>query len=150
MRSSAIQPLLLTVILFLFPGTASADWAYPFVVYSGNVYIVTDEIVAPDRVGESIGKVTQYSTREGTYSGNFSNVFPKGTRYFAITGIGVEQQIAVQAEDGRFVFADYGGKYEESKFDRITRAKGWIFTAIAAALAAAGMIFVARRKKQYE
>ena len=28
--------------------------------------------------------VTYHTDREGTYGGNFSNIYPKGTKYYAI------------------------------------------------------------------
>ncbi|MBB3111877.1 hypothetical protein FHS18_003945 [Paenibacillus phyllosphaerae] len=91
--------------------TAHADWAHRFVVNEGKKYIVTDEPVAAGLVGDQVGKVTKYSDREGTYSGNFSNHFPKGTSYYAIRDLGQKEAIAVKAADGTFVKATYDGYY---------------------------------------
>lgn len=55
-----------------------------------------------DVVDEEIGEVTIYSDKEGTYTGNFSNEYEKGTKYFAIPGISTDEAIAVQEKDGRY------------------------------------------------
>jgi|GEM_PF-1477966 len=159
---------MLVIALLIRPAAVSADWAYPFVVYSGNIYIVTDTVVEPERIGDILGKVTRYSDREGTYSGNFSNAFPKGTRYYAIEGMSEKQAIAVRTEDGRYVLAEYGGKYggnlhaieemseepgsggeyEESLFDRLWSMSGWLLGGIAAVAAVFAVIGYRRRRRR--
>lgn len=88
-----------------------ADWAKSFVVFNGNSYSVTDTEVEQDRVGSQIGKVTKYSDEEGTYRGNFSNYFPKGTTYYQIKDLEAAKAIAVKNSDGKFIRVDYDGKY---------------------------------------
>ncbi|MCC3375088.1 hypothetical protein [Cohnella sp. REN36] len=95
--------------------TASADWAFRFVVYDGHLYRVTDTLVEPDRIGDRIGEVTRYSDREGTYAGNFSNTFPKGTPYFAIQEKDMRQAIAVRTDSGSYVECAYEGEYAGGK-----------------------------------
>ncbi|MGM1048988.1 MAG: hypothetical protein ACQEXX_23005 [Bacillota bacterium] len=61
-----------------------------------------------------MGEVTYYSSQEGNYNGNFSNRYPKGTKYYSIQGIPPEEAIAVKTNEGIFVKAryerdDYGG-----------------------------------------
>lgn len=93
-----------------------ASWAYPIVVYDGKVYVISDEEVEEAFIDEQIGEVTYYAEAEGTYSGNFSNVFPKGTEYYSIRGISPNKEIAVKSEDGIFIKAIYNGEYAgESK-----------------------------------
>lgn len=70
-----------------------ASWAYPFVVWDKNVYVVSDEVVI--EIDKQIGRVTKYSDKEGNYGGNFSNVYKKGTKYFSIKGISTDIAIAV-------------------------------------------------------
>jgi hypothetical protein len=77
---------------------SSADWAYSFVVWDGFIYNLADDYV--EDISEKIGEVTRYSDMEGTYSGNFSNVYEKGTKYYAITGISTEEAIAVEERMG--------------------------------------------------
>jgi hypothetical protein len=90
---------------------SSADWAYSFVVFDGFTYQLSDEYV--EDISGEIGEVTRYSDMEGTYSGNFSNVYEKGTKYYAITGISTEEAIPVEEKDGRYRKAIRSGKYGE-------------------------------------
>ncbi|OXS59881.1 hypothetical protein B1A99_10105 [Cohnella sp. CIP 111063] len=158
MRIVKLCGFMLAIALLIRPAAVSADWAYPFVVYSGSIYVVTDTVVEPERIGNLLGKVTRYSDREGTYSGNFSNAFPKGTRCYAIEGMSEKQGIAVRTEDGRYVLSEYGGKYggslyasegmseeqesggeyEESLSDRLGGLKGWLLGAAAVVFAVIG------------
>ncbi|NOU70284.1 hypothetical protein GC098_02325 [Paenibacillus sp. LMG 31458] len=101
-------------------GTVYADWAYAFVVYDGNTYVISKELVGQSQIGSLIGKVTKYSDREGTYSGNFSNRYPKGTEYYEIIGIKVHEAIAVKEKDGLFIKATYRGEYGGSRYDWIS------------------------------
>ena len=89
---------------------SSADWAFEFVVWDGYIYQLSDEYV--DDVDEEIGEVTKYSDMEGTYSGNFSNVYEKGTKYYAMQGISTEEAIAIE-EEGKYRKAIRDGKYGE-------------------------------------
>lgn len=56
--------------------------------------------------------MTKYSDIEGTYSGNFSNTYKKGTKYFSIKEISTDIAIMVQ-EGGQYRKAikemEYGG-----------------------------------------
>ncbi|MEH7388260.1 hypothetical protein V7147_23105, partial [Bacillus sp. JJ1521] len=58
-----------------------ADWAYYFVVWDDYIYQVSDDYV--NEINEEIGEVTKYSDLEGTYTGNFSNKYNKGTKYYS-------------------------------------------------------------------
>lgn len=73
---------------FFLANKSYADWAYSFVVWDGFIYVVSDEVVG--QVDREIGKVTKYSDIEGTYSGNFSNTYSKGTKYFSIVDVSTE------------------------------------------------------------
>lgn len=101
-------------ISILFSNKSLADWAYAFVVWDGYVYVITDEQVS--EIDKEIGHVTKYSDREGTYSGNFSNVYPKGTKYYSINGISANKAIAVQEEDGTYTKANRDGEYAGNKY----------------------------------
>jgi hypothetical protein len=87
---------------------SSADWAFSFVVWDGYVYQLTDEYV--EDVREEIGEVTKYSDMEGTYSGNFSNEYEEGTKYYSIKGISTDKAIAVD-DNGKYIKANRNGKY---------------------------------------
>ncbi|WP_391122629.1 hypothetical protein [Psychrobacillus sp. L3] len=89
---------------------SSAEWAFEFVVWNGYIYQLSDKYV--DDVDEEIGEVTKYSDMEGTYFGNFSNVYEKGTKYYAMKGIRTEEAIAIE-EEGKYRKAIRDGKYGE-------------------------------------
>ena len=101
-------------ISILFPTKSLADWAYAFVVWDDYVYVITDEQV--DAIDEEIGHVTKYSGREETYSGNFSNAYPKGTKYYSIQGISTDEAIAIQGNDGIYIKATREGEYASNKY----------------------------------
>ncbi|MDF2651719.1 MAG: hypothetical protein K0Q73_7524 [Paenibacillus sp.] len=105
------------LLIMVFTNAASAEWAYRFVVYSGNVYVVTDSAINSDQIDTKIGQVTHYSDREGTYKGNFSNTYPKGTPYYSIVGINENQGIAVKNDEAKFIKAVYQGPYAGNESD---------------------------------
>ncbi|MGE8205337.1 hypothetical protein ACQKP0_12290 [Heyndrickxia sp. NPDC080065] len=92
--------------------TAYAKWAYAFVVYNGDIYVISETQIEPNQIGKKIGKVTKYSDQEGSYKGNFSNMFPKGTEYYEIKGMQTKEAIAVKKSEERFIMAKYDGKYD--------------------------------------
>ncbi|AQQ53122.1 hypothetical protein [Planococcus lenghuensis] len=91
-------------------GTTAAVWAYEFVKWNDEVYVMTDEVVS--EVGEELGEVTMYSDAEGSYDGNFSNSYEEGTKYFAITGVSPEEAIAVREDGGTYRKAIIEDAYE--------------------------------------
>ncbi|MEH6995218.1 hypothetical protein V7075_21335 [Neobacillus drentensis] len=108
--------LFILLMSFLFPSKPLAtSWAYPFVVWEGYIYVVSDEYITD--IDKVIGEVTKYSDME-SLSGNFSNIFEKGTKYYSIKGISTDEAIAIEESDGRYVKANREGKYEvRSAFD---------------------------------
>jgi len=92
----------------LFGCSSEADWNSSFVVWNGDMYEVSNEYV--DEVDEEIGQVTKYSDKEGTYSGNFSNKYRKGTKLYSIKDIGTDEAIAIE-EDGKYRKGNNNGKY---------------------------------------
>jgi hypothetical protein len=117
-------------------GSAHADWAHRFVVNDGKSYIISETRVESAQIGDKIGKVTSYSDEEGTYSGNFSNFYPKGTEYYAIKDIDINEAIAIKADDGSFIKAAYGSEYEGKAFSfkKVLFYVGGIFLLIIAIL----------------
>ena len=94
-----------------FPTTSSASWAYSFVVWDNYIYVTSDEVV--DQIDKEIGEVTFYSTNEGTYSGNFSNRYATGTKYFSIKDVSTDIAIAIKDPDGQYYKANREGQYAE-------------------------------------
>ncbi len=92
----------------------ATDWAYRFVVWNDTIYIVSEEYVT-DVEGE-IGHVTHYSDLKQK-GGNFSNAYPKGTKYYAIKGEERKKAIAVQQEDHTYIKAYSNGAYEYKSRD---------------------------------
>ncbi|QKY70675.1 hypothetical protein [Lentibacillus sp. CBA3610] len=121
MKHSILTLTVFTVFLLLATGCSSfntqdssnpessANWAYRFVVWNGDMYRLSDEYV--DEVSKEIGKVTKYSDIEGTYSGNFSNEYEKGTKYFSIKDVSTDEAIAIQEKNGKYRKALNEGKY---------------------------------------
>ncbi|MBJ9992786.1 MULTISPECIES: hypothetical protein [unclassified Paenibacillus] len=144
-----VLPLFLSFIL-LFPlSIASASWAYPFVVYSGHIYQVTEQAVQPEDVGQKIGIVTKYSDWEGTYRGNFSNMYPKGTGYYAIEGRSRQEAIAVRTGEDTYILAIQQGAYSGGPE---MRTIWWLYAGIGivsvACLTAAVRVMQKRRARE--
>lgn len=110
------------MLLLFFPNKSSASWAYLFVVWDGFIYVITDEKVL--EVDKKIGAVTKYSDMEGSYSGNFSNAYKKGTKYFSIKGVSTDVAIAVQEEDGTYIKAISDGEYAGGKSGLLKKIVG--------------------------
>lgn len=113
-KTNLITVALLLCIVFPFSSAKvfSTSWAYPFVVWNDSVYVVSEETVLD--VEKEIGKVTKYSDME-QYSGNFSNVYPKGTKYYSIKGINTSVAIAVESSEGQYIKAYRQGEYTYKK-----------------------------------
>ncbi|MBS4193581.1 hypothetical protein [Lederbergia citri] len=111
MKANILRSFIIVFILsFLIAPNSKASWAYSFVVWDGYVYVVSDESV--ENIDKEIGHVTKYSDKEGTYWGNFSNTFKKGTKYYSITDISTNEAIAVQTSDGTYIKAIREGEFK--------------------------------------
>jgi hypothetical protein len=93
----------------------ATSWAYSFVVWDGYIYVISDEYLT--EIGSEIGQVTKYSDME-QFSGNFSNAYKKGTKYYSIEGISTDVAIAIQEDEG---------KYRKAIREREYTYKGGIF-----------------------
>lgn len=101
--------LLTSLLVMIVPTNIGAtSWVFPFVVWNDSIYVISNESVTD--VGKSIGKVTSYSDME-QFGGNFSNIYEKGTKYYAINGISTDVAIAVEEYAGNFLRADYESPY---------------------------------------
>ncbi|SDN24029.1 hypothetical protein SAMN04488137_3708 [Fictibacillus solisalsi] len=113
---------------FFSKSLVSASWAYPFVVWDHYTYSISEEYV--DQVGKEIGEVTKHSDQEGEYTGNFSNQYKKGTKYFEIKGVSTDKAIAVEEPGGKYIKAIREHKYQEAgmvaNFMREAEANPWI------------------------
>lgn len=86
--------------------------------------ISVDELVPSEEIDKKIGQVTRYSDHEGTYKGNFSNAYPKGTPYYSIKNTDPKKSIAIKTHEDTFVKADNKGHYPKAQLDSTTV---WIF-----------------------
>ncbi|MDZ5473106.1 hypothetical protein SM124_15410 [Bacillus sp. 31A1R] len=106
-----IKKLICIFAILLFTTASSVhalSWAYPFVVWKGNVYEVLEDKIPKSKVGKSIGKVkTKANERTGNYFGDASNYYSKGTKYYEIEGTSTDQSIAVEVEVGVWQKAEF-------------------------------------------
>ena len=106
-----MKKVILLTLLFTFmisSSVHSVSWAYVFVVWEGNVYEVKqDESIADSEIGEVIGKVkTKSNDRTGSYYGDASNYYSKGTKYYEMKGVSTADAIAIK-DGGQWVKAVY-------------------------------------------
>ncbi|MEG0473333.1 MAG: hypothetical protein RR588_13450 [Solibacillus sp.] len=116
MKSKSFLPIAVVLCIIVgsfFPlKTMATSWVYLFVVWDDSIYVISEETVT--HVDKVIGKVTKYSDMD-QYGGNFSNVYPKGTKYYSIKDVDPKIAIAVQDENGQFVKAIREGEYTYQK-----------------------------------
>lgn len=113
--------VILAIVALMPMRPMNADWAYSFVVYSGDIYEISDDGLIPsNEIDKKIGQVTRYSDREGTYSGNFSNIYPKGTPYYSIKNIDPKEIIAIKTHEAEFVKAINKGQYANGQLESKT------------------------------
>ncbi|MGM0837933.1 MAG: hypothetical protein ACQEV7_17475 [Bacillota bacterium] len=139
--SKSLSFILLIAIIccFLSPSIKFASWAYSFVVYEGDIYVISDEYLT--EIDKEIGHVTKYSDKEGTYYGNFSNTYKKGTKYFSIKNVSTETAIAVE-DDGKYIKADREGEYAGGKYNPLQMVIGGGITIVILSL----LIFIVKKK----
>lgn len=123
-----VVKLLLTVALLfsLFVTATWASWAYPFVVNDGKLYVTTKEPVEETLIDKEVGEVTYFSDQEGSYGGNFSNIYPKGTPYYSIRGIDPDEAIAIKTTEGTYIRAVF--EYEYAGGDSLVQSMGYSTT----------------------
>ncbi|MBM7619674.1 hypothetical protein JOC95_001526 [Bacillus tianshenii] len=138
-QSLSLILLLVVVFCFSLPSKQFASWAYSFVVYEGDIYVISDEYVT--EIDKEIGHVTKYSDKEGTYYGNFSNAYKKGTKYFSIKGVSTDTAIAVE-DAGKYIKADWDGEYAGGKYNPIHLVIGGGLTIVILSL----LILIVKKK----
>ena len=92
----------------------SNAWVYSFVKWENENYVVTEEKVKKEIIGAEIGEVTSHSDLESSdTSGNFSNIYEEGTKYYEITDINQQEAIAIKIQEGKFIKAVISDIWEE-------------------------------------
>lgn len=138
---------LFLILLVLIPlHSASADWASRFVVFSNDIYEITDESILPRDIDQKIGHVTRYSDHEGTYRGNFSNTFPKGTAYYSIKDKDTKEVIAIESKQNTYLKAINKGHYDNDEIE--TQFRIWTYVTIGALILAIIFIIMRLRRKK--
>ncbi|WP_075618596.1 hypothetical protein [Paenisporosarcina indica] len=100
--------ILFFLLIFSTTSVQALSWSYSFVVWKGNVYEVTKEKISESDIVRHLGEVkTKPNDMTGSYYGDASNAYPKGTRYFEINGELTETSIAVEVENNQWVKAVY-------------------------------------------
>lgn len=136
--------VILAIIVLLPIHSVSADWASSFVVFSGDIYEITNEIIPSNEIDKKIGHVTKYSDEEGTYTGNFSNTFPKGTPYYSIKNKDPEKVIAIESKEDTFIKANNRGHYAN---DELERTRFWIYFTMGSLCIVLLILWLIQRKK---
>lgn len=138
--------IVILAIISLMPiRSMSADWAYSFVVYAGDIYEISpDERIPSDEIDKKIGQITRFSDQEGTYSGNFSNTYPKGTPYYSIKNTNPKEIIAIKTDEGKYVKAFNKGQYANGQLDSKTI---WIIV-LGSLVIVLLIIWIMKRKKK--
>jgi len=136
--------VILAIVALMPMRSMNADWAYSFVVYSGDIYEISDDDLIPSNdIDKKIGQVTRYSDHEGTYSGNFSNIYPKGTPYYSIKNIDPKEIIAIKTHEAEFVKAINKGQYANGQLESKTI---WI-SILGSLIIVLLIIWIMKRKK---
>lgn len=100
--------LLFFLLIFTTTSVHALTWAYSFVVWNGNVYEVTKKKISENEIGQQLGEVkTRPNDVTGSYYGDASNAYPKGTKYFEVNGVSTETSIAVEVAENQWVKAVY-------------------------------------------
>ncbi|WP_188114471.1 hypothetical protein [Paenibacillus sp. B2(2019)] len=137
--------VILAIIALLPLHGVSADWAGSFVVYSGDIYEISDdELIPSEEIDKKIGHVTKYSDEEGTYRGNFSNIYPKGTPYYSIINTDPKDYIAIKTQEGIFVKAYNKGHYPN---DELVKKTIWMYLLLGTSVIVLLIIWIMKRKK---
>lgn len=104
-------PILLLLLFFTVSSARALEWAYPFVVWNGNVYEVKlEEMIEESEIGKRLGEVeTKPHKMTGDHYGNASNYFPIGTNYFEIKGTSTSTAIAIE-DNEQWLVAVYAHK----------------------------------------
>ncbi|MEC3883396.1 hypothetical protein VKA52_06630 [Halobacillus sp. HZG1] len=112
---------ILGILLFVFSvgcseqGESSNSWAYDFVNWQGENYVVNDaNKVNKQNVGKQIGEVAIHLEREERDTPkNSSNIFKAGTKYFKLKETSTSEAIVVKQEGGAYIKAIHTSLWKE-------------------------------------
>lgn len=93
-----------------------------------------------------IGQVTFYSDQEGTYAGNISNAFPKGTEYYSIKDQDPSDVIAIRTQEHTYFKAMNKGHYDNDHLEGLNRY--WAHIIVGAGILVIFLIYWILRRKR--
>lgn len=73
------------LIIFLLISCSNQSWAFEFVSINGTNYVVVDDTISSQDLGEFIGEVEEHSDNEGVkipVDKIFSNIYEVGTKIY--------------------------------------------------------------------
>ncbi|MEB2278663.1 hypothetical protein LAV73_01405 [Lysinibacillus xylanilyticus] len=92
------------LFIFLLIGcNSSSSWAFQFVKYNNTHYIMTEEVLENNQLGEKLGEVKYDLNKEQDSKELSSNIYPVGTKIYAINNIDTSKAIAVVNEEGEII-----------------------------------------------
>lgn len=143
-----MKRVLLLLVFLLFTtqqSTHALSWAYPFVVWKGNVYEVTEEKVPESEIGKVIGKVKwKANDMSGEYFGDASNMYTRGTKYYAINRISAKSAFAVEVQKNEWQKAVYADKAPFHWMNVFIKALPYLILAVGIVIV---IVIVLRREK---
>ncbi|MGE7949896.1 hypothetical protein [Lysinibacillus sp. NPDC093688] len=92
------------LLIFLLIGcNASSSWAFQFVKYNNTHYIMTEGVLENKQLGEKLSDVKYHLNKEQDSKELSSNIYPVGTKIYAINNIDISKAIAVVNEKGEII-----------------------------------------------
>ena len=91
------------MVIFLVGCSSSASWAFQFIKYNDTHYIVTEEKIESNLLGEKLGEVKHFLEEERDSRDLSSNIYREGTEFFEINGTSSSEAIAVKNGQGEIV-----------------------------------------------
>lgn len=80
-------------------GSGSADWSDQFIVWKGNLYVVSNEKLSQSELETELGKVDKFLSNETNIfdmSHVYSNQFSENTVFYKIVNVAESESLAVK------------------------------------------------------
>jgi len=102
MKIKVCRLALLALVSFLVACSAPSggpDWSHQFIVWDGDMYIISDDMIDESDLEMELGKVEKYSSRETNHENNdivFSNHFSEGATIFKMIEVKESESLAIK------------------------------------------------------
>lgn len=93
--------------------TDEKDWSHNFIIWEGDMFIPTEEVVTESDLEIELGQVNSFSDNEVSNIDTnliFSNYFAEGSKIYKIVGVKTSESLAVK-EGSTLTKLIYNGKY---------------------------------------